>query len=110
VENVKAGNLVWKKGPTSGITIGTINKIRTDIRMRNSQGKELLFIGWDIVPKPSDTAFVQARDSGAWAMDMDGNWCGMIFAELSNGRAAMQDVGRLGEDIQRMTKCTVDLP
>jgi hypothetical protein len=108
-KNVKSGSSILKRGRTTGVTAGIINPIRTDITLHNSQGEELRFTGWEITPSPANNSFIESGDSGAWAVDMDGNWCGVLFAQLSSGRGVMQDVKCIVEDIQRMTKCTVEL-
>jgi hypothetical protein len=110
MKNVKSGSLVWKKGRTTGITVGIVNSIRTDITLHNSRGEELHFTTWEITPNPANTPFVEAGDSGAWVLDMDGNWCGMVYAQLELGRAAMLDVNTLAADIQRMTGYEVEMP
>ena len=109
-EGLKPGNLVWKKGRTTGITVGIINTFRTDIVLHDSQGQGLRFTGWEIIPTAEDTPFVKGGDSGAWVVDMKGNWTGMVFARLGSGSGAMHDVRTIIKDIERMTGCKVELP
>ncbi|KAK5061587.1 hypothetical protein LTR84_008131 [Exophiala bonariae] len=117
----KFGDRVFKRGRTTGVTTGIISHLKTDIVLSNSQGQKIIFTGWEITPEPRpqparpqpagrDQSFVQASDSGAWVLDMDGNWRGMVFARLSSGSGVMEDVEVIKQDIERMTGCNVELP
>ncbi|KAK5047258.1 hypothetical protein LTR84_006780 [Exophiala bonariae] len=113
-QSPQSGEKVWKKGRTTGITSGKISHLRTDIALPNSLGQKIIFTGWEITPDPDQTgqrgSFVRGRDSGAWVVDMDGSWRGMVFAELTSGSGVMEDVEVIVQDVERMTGCTLELP
>lgn len=106
----KTGSIVWKKGRTTGITMGKMNSVRANIVLKDNQNRKHVFTGWEITPMKRNVPFVQPGDSGAWVLDLEGNWCGVVFAQLASGSGVMYDAKSVVKDIERMTRCKVELP
>jgi hypothetical protein len=77
--------------------------------MESYHGKRLEFTAWHIAPQKRMEPFCQPGDTGSWALDMEGDWVGLIFGEV-DGAGLMLPVDKLVADIERFTQAKVELP
>ena len=105
MDTVKAGKLVIKTGRSTGITVGRLTG-SCEVILQDPPTKHTV---WDIESFSRDKPFLLPGDSGAWAIDMQGNWIGLLFAG-SQGSGVMLPVDRLVKDIEDMTMGTLCLP
>ena len=107
VERVRKGEMVYKKGRTTGLTSGKFNHIDPKVKLG---GK--ICSAWQVVGK-ADELFCRPGDSGSFILDSEGNWCGLLFAapyRSDSGDGFVIPVDVLIADIQRLTGGTVSLP
>ncbi|KAI9758856.1 MAG: hypothetical protein M1840_003743 [Geoglossum simile] len=105
-EMVKGGEVVFKRGRTTGLTIGAFSGINPAIQLN---GKT--FSAWQVAGQRGKE-FCRKGDSGSFIVDSRGRWCALLFASPYNntGDAYVIPVDILIEDIQSMTGGTVSLP
>lgn len=85
VEEVKEEDVVWKKGRTTDITIGVVSKFDMETKV-NFDEEPLFFKARQIIPCKNvggQTDIIKPGDSGAWVFGLNGEWYGMVFAEIS---------------------------
>lgn len=76
----------------------------------NVSGK--IFTCWHVVGNGRHSSFAEKGDSGAWAIDGNGVWVGLLFAapELSiNGDAYVFSADVIVRNIEKVTGGTVSL-
>ena len=66
-KNLGPDEYVIKKGRTTGVTIGKLNKLQT-VTIETEQ-----YEMWEIDQIPGQGPFLSGGDSGSWAIDMEGN-------------------------------------
>ncbi|KAH0565173.1 hypothetical protein GP486_001437 [Trichoglossum hirsutum] len=105
-ENVKAGEVVFKRGRTTGLTIGQFNSINPRVHL---DGK--ICSAWQVVGQRGKP-FCRKGDSGSFVIDSVGRWCALIFASPYEdiGDAYVLPVDILVADIESTTGGTVSLP
>jgi hypothetical protein len=104
---MRAGELVIKRGRTTGLTVGTVNAIEPAV---NLGGKTCS--AWHIVGKVGNW-FCRPGDSGSFVLDTEGRWCALLFAtpfKSVSGDAYVLPVGDLIADIEYLTGGTISLP
>ena len=105
--NVKAGELVINTGRSTSVTVGRLTGSRDVIIQAPPIPTK--HTAWDIEPFSRNRPFLLPGDSGAWAIDMLGNWVGLLFAG-SQGSGMMLSVDHLVKDIEDTTLGTLCLP
>ncbi|KAI9781050.1 MAG: hypothetical protein M1839_006325 [Geoglossum umbratile] len=105
-ENVKADEVVFKRGRMTGLTIGKLSSINPRVQL---DGK--ICSAWQVVG-PRGKPFCKKGDSGSFVMDSVGRWCALLFASPydDSGDAYVLPVDILIADIESMTGGTVFLP
>jgi hypothetical protein len=108
MDNVKSESIVLKRGRSTGITVGMLNEIKTTV-ITSHYGDKITFTAWHVAPRKRLAAFCEPGDSGAWVLDMESSWIGIVFGEV-DGAGLMLPVDRLIADIEDVTGAKVELP
>jgi hypothetical protein len=105
-EDMKAGGVVFKRGRTTGLTIGKFSSINPRV---NLDGK--ICSAWQVVGQRGKP-FCRKGDPGSFVIDSVGRWCALLFASPygDTGDAYVLPVHTLIEDIESMTGGKVSLP
>ncbi|KAI9776293.1 MAG: hypothetical protein M1839_000452 [Geoglossum umbratile] len=102
-KNVKAGEVVFKRGRTTGLTIGKLSAINPRVQL---DGK--ICCVWQVVGQPRKP-FCRKGDSGSFVIDSVGRWCTLLFAspykEMGDAYVLLVDI--LIADVESMTGGTV---
>lgn len=99
-------NKVFKRGRSTGLTWGTVNAIKVDIKL----GDSVPHTAWYIVGSLTASAFAEPGDSGAFVLDRYGAWCGIVFGGSDDGNGYVTPVNRVVADIEALTGGHVSLP
>lgn len=115
VDSIEAGDVVFKNGCSTGVTVGVVNTFMTTLKVE-TYGR--LFRGHSVIPirypghrpKPS----FEPGDSGSWVFSLDGHWYGMAFAEIDIGNQlpiyAFLSAQSIIQDIEKTTGLRVIEP
>ncbi|KAI9694163.1 MAG: hypothetical protein M1822_003434 [Bathelium mastoideum] len=106
---------VIKQGRTLGVTVGTVNAIPSSIHMLESLElqKEVIFEVHAVLAGSAEQ-FAHAGDSGAWVLNMKGDWIGSIVgihtADRRGAISLVMEAQKIVEDIERFTGKKVVCP
>jgi hypothetical protein len=96
---------VFKRGRTTGYTIGYVNGTKTMTKLKvgqkDGQGQYRETLEFNIVSTSTNGLFSQPGDSGAWIMDKTGQLVGMMWGKLSDNTTAFTPADYLFKWIQR---------
>ncbi|KAI9776542.1 MAG: hypothetical protein M1839_009523 [Geoglossum umbratile] len=73
-ENVKADEVVFKRGRTTGLTVGKLSAINARVQL---DGK--ICSAWQVGGQRGKP-FCKKGDSGSFITDSVGRWCALLFA------------------------------
>ncbi len=91
-------------GKRSGVTFGTVNRIRTDVRAKELPGQIMREI---IVVGDRGNQFCNPGDSGAWVFDQYGALAGMSYGGEDTGDlgAFVTPIDEVAASILELTGC-----
>ncbi|KAL1983245.1 hypothetical protein VTN96DRAFT_343 [Rasamsonia emersonii] len=115
--NSLMGLQVSKKGRTTGWTDGTVNAIKTDLRLTteeqhpkvNVYGKPIS--AWAIpTSSKATTAFASRGDSGSFIVEISGKIIGLLFGASYDGTAYFIPFNVVVADIEKVTRAKIINP
>ncbi|KAL9095884.1 MAG: hypothetical protein Q9165_001881 [Trypethelium subeluteriae] len=113
----KIESFVTKRGRSTGLTVGKVNTLPSDLLI--SESLDLKKVGsFEVRPilGGHSSAFLRKGDSGAWVLNMEGNWIGSIIGEHSPEHfgklnfALVVEADKIVKDIERVTSKKVVSP
>ena len=89
---------VVKKGRTTGVTVGVVDCLETNVRLENKK-----MVAWKIYA-PNMRDFSQPGDSGSLVLNHEGQLQGLLFGGWDNRFGLMIPIDALVKDIETRTK------